>query len=131
MRDAITFTPVGTAGMAFEVRSPHGRQLHLSGPLETIEPHATSDNTIIANSALINNAGAYAKHEKQYRRLKDPEKRKSHGKQADERAKTAVTKRLIGVAQKLASLEFVSNACNVLGNLDSGMCSQWFSTTLD
>jgi len=90
MQDAITFRPAGSAGMTCEVRSPYGLKLHLSGTLDIIEPEAAGDEAMTANPALIHNAWAYAKHEKQYRRLKDLEKRKSHRKQADDYAKTAV-----------------------------------------
>lgn len=78
MQDAITFRPVGAAGMTCEVRSPHGRKPELSGTLKTVEPEASGDEVMTSNPALVHNAWACAKHDQQYRRLKDPEKRKSH-----------------------------------------------------
>ena len=75
--------------MKCEVRSKQGRVLRLSGTLEQIEPQATGDEHMVANPALVHNAWAYAKHEKQRRRLKSPEKRESHEKQAEVHAKTA------------------------------------------
>lgn len=89
MQDAITFTPSGIEGMTCEIRSPGGLKLLLSGSLDTIEPDAAGDDLMVANPALIHNAWAYAKHEKQYRRLKALEKRKSHRRQASEYAKIA------------------------------------------
>ena len=85
----ISFKPVGHNGMACEVRSPKGYVLRLHGTLEDVEPQASGDEAMIANPALVHNAWAYAKHEKQRRRLKSPEKRESHRKQAGAHAKTA------------------------------------------
>ncbi len=95
--DLIGFKPVGHDGMKCEVRSPQGRFLQLIGTLATVESEASGDETMIANRSLVHNAWAFAKHEKQYfakhekqyRRLKNPEKRQSHRKQADAHAKTA------------------------------------------
>jgi hypothetical protein len=76
--------------MKCEVRSREGRVVRVSGTLADIEPHAEGDSSMLRNAALIHNAWAYAKHEKQFRRLRLEEKRASHRKQADLHAKTAV-----------------------------------------
>ena len=86
---AVSFKPVSHDGMICEVRSPQGRLLRLTGTLSTIEPKAEGDDAMVENPALVHNAWAYAKHEKQYRRFKNEEKRTSHRKQADAYAKTA------------------------------------------
>jgi pimeloyl-ACP methyl ester carboxylesterase len=86
---AVLFKPVSHDGMICEVRSPQGRLLRLTGTLSTIEPKAEGDDAMVENPALVHNAWAYAKHEKQYRRFKNEEKRISHRKQADAYAKTA------------------------------------------
>lgn len=86
---AVSFKPVSHDGMMCEVRSPHGRVLRLTGKLETIEPEVEGDDAMLANPALVHNAWAYAKHEKQYRKFKAEEKRTSHRKQADAHAETA------------------------------------------
>jgi hypothetical protein len=85
----VEFTPVGSDGMKCEVRSRQGHVLRVSGTLADIEPHTDGDDRMRHNAALVHNAWAYAKHEKQFRRLKLEEKRASHRKQADLHAKTA------------------------------------------
>lgn len=89
MSEAVSFKPVSHDGMICEVRSPQGRLLRLSGKLDTVEPDTEGDDVMVENRALINNAWSYAKHELQYRRLKNDEKRASHRKQADAHAKVA------------------------------------------
>lgn len=86
---AVSFKPVSHDGMVCEVRSPQGRVLRLAGTMSTIEPNAEGDDAMVENPALVHNAWAYAKHEKQYRRFRNEEKRVSHRKQADAHAKTA------------------------------------------
>lgn len=86
---AVSFKPISHDGMICEVRSLHGRLLRLTGTLSAVEPTAEGDDTMVGNQALIHNAWAYAKHEKQYRRLKNEEKRASHRRQADAHAETA------------------------------------------
>lgn len=89
MSATITFTPASHHGMSCEVRSPLGHRLEVSGTLTTVEPHIEGDDPMLSNVALVHNAWAYAKHEKQFRRLKNLEKRKSHRSQADAHAATA------------------------------------------
>lgn len=87
--DGISFKPVSHDGMICEVRSPTGRRLTLSGTLTDIEPKAEGDEAMLRNPALRHNAWAYAKNEKQFRRFKLEEKKKSHRKLADSHAVTA------------------------------------------
>ena len=86
---AVSFKPVSHDGMICEVRSPQGRRLRLTGTLSAVEPEADGDDVMVENPALVHNAWAYAKHEKQYRKFKNEEKRASHRKQADAHSKTA------------------------------------------
>lgn len=126
MQDVISFRPKGTAGMTCEVRSPHGRRLQLCGTLEMIEPEVSGDDAMAANPALIHNAWAYAKHEKQFRRLKDPEKCTSHRKQADEHAETAVAIAELIDALGSATKSGWCSACYTLSThreLDMGLLS--------
>ncbi|MFW0796185.1 DUF726 domain-containing protein [Gordonia sp. CPCC 205515] len=88
MPATITYTP-DRDGMVCDLRSPMGLQLNLTGTLETIEPTVQGDDAMMSNPALVHNAWAFAKHEKQFRKYKLPEKKKSHRKQADAHAKTA------------------------------------------
>lgn len=87
--DGITFIPVAHDGMVCEVRSPMGNLLRLTGTLTDIEPAVEGDDAMVQNPALVHNAWAYAKHEKQFRRFKLDEKKKSHRRQADAHAMTA------------------------------------------
>ncbi|MGP3707157.1 DUF726 domain-containing protein [Gordonia paraffinivorans] len=99
MSATVTYTPVSHDGMKCEVRSPMGRKLELSGTLETIEPELTGDEAMMRNAALVHNAWAFAKHEKQFRRFKLAEKKKSHRAQADAHEKTAA-----GIAELIDAL---------------------------
>lgn len=68
---------------------------------------------MLRNPALVHNAWAYAKHEKESRVLKDPEKKASHHKQAKAHAETA---------EKIAEL------VDELGHSTrSGWCSSCFT----
>ncbi|MGW9263168.1 DUF726 domain-containing protein [Gordonia terrae] len=109
----VTYTPVSHDGMKCEVRSPLGLRLSLSGTVETIEPTAEGDPDMIGNAALVHNAWAYAKHEKQFRKFKLEEKKKSHRKQADAHEKTVK-----GIAELIDALTDASR---------SGWCSGCFT----
>ncbi|MGV0698960.1 DUF726 domain-containing protein [Mycolicibacter sinensis] len=89
VRNGIFFKPVSHDGMICEVRSPMGRLLALTGTLTDVEPKVEGDEAMLRNPALRHNAWAYAKNEKQFRKFKLEEKKKSYRKLADSHAKTA------------------------------------------
>lgn len=99
MASNVTFTPMKEHGIACSIRSPRGRSLSLSGDLTDVEPIADGHPMMVRNRALVLNLWAYGKHEKQYRMLRNQEKRHSYAKQAEAHKKIA-----IGIA-KLIDLE--------------------------
>ena len=86
METNVTFTPMKGNGIACSVRSPQGRLLSLSGALTDTEPLVDGHPKMVRNHALVHNLWAYGKHEKQYRVLRNQEKRASHAKQAKAQA---------------------------------------------
>lgn len=75
--------------------------LRLSGAIDDSSPRVSGDAALRANPALVANAWAYATHEFVYRRLRAPEKRKSHRKQADHHA--AVTRAIADLVDQLGA----------------------------
>jgi pimeloyl-ACP methyl ester carboxylesterase len=94
MGASITFTPTKGRGVACSIRSPQGRSLSLSGALDDVEPVADGHPDMRQNRTLLHNLWAYGKFEKQYRLLRNEEKRQSYAKQARAHAKVA-----LGMAQ--------------------------------
>ena len=90
MESQATFTPVGRSGLTCSIKSPRGLSLSLSGVLSDIEPDSDGDLAMVGNHALVLNLWAFGKHEKQYRLLRNPEKRKSHERQAKLHKKVAI-----------------------------------------
>lgn len=89
METKVIFTAMKGNGIACSIRSPQGRSLSLSGALSDIEPIVEGNPTMVRNRALVHNLWAYGKHEKQYRILRNHEKRASHARQAKAHKKVA------------------------------------------
>jgi pimeloyl-ACP methyl ester carboxylesterase len=79
----IEYRPIGTAGYQCVLTSDSGRELHVRFDSAEGEPKADGDEPLVGNASLKALLLSYAAHEYQYRRLRAPEKRKSHREQAD------------------------------------------------
>lgn len=86
----VTFAPLGQSGMRCYLTSPSGLHIELRGSLEDIEPALQGDPPLTTNRALVQNLWAFAKHEKQFRRLRNEESRRGHRRSADAHVDTAV-----------------------------------------
>jgi hypothetical protein len=86
----VTFTPMKEIGIACTIRSAQGRSLALSGTLADVEPISNGHPAMVRNRALLHNLWSFGKFEKQYRVLRNREKRDSFAKQADAHKKVAV-----------------------------------------
>jgi hypothetical protein len=64
--------------------------LELSGALSDVEPNSDGDPAMVRNRALLHNLWSYGKFEKQYRLLRNREKRDSFARQAEAHRKVAV-----------------------------------------
>lgn len=79
MASNVTFTPTKGNGIRCAIRSPQGWSLSLCGALTDIEPPTVDGHpAMVRNRALVKNLWAYGKHEKQFRMLRNQEKRASH-----------------------------------------------------
>lgn len=90
MTQRVTFTSTMGTGFSCGIRSPQGRSLDLSGNLADPEPKISGDPAMVRNRTLVNNLWAFGKHEKQFRVLRNAEKRASHAKQAADHKQIAV-----------------------------------------
>jgi pimeloyl-ACP methyl ester carboxylesterase len=94
----IGYRPIGRTGYECVLRSDSGRELHLAFDTADGEPKADGDELLVGNASLKALLLSYATHEYQYRRLRAPEKRTSHRKQADSDRRDAMT--LVGLLEQ-------------------------------
>ncbi len=91
MAPNVTFKSIKGKGIECSIRSPQGRSLSLSGTILDVEAkRSDGDPRMVCNRALVQNLWAYGKYEKQYRLLRNEEKRRSCAKQAEAHKKIAI-----------------------------------------
>lgn len=140
METKVIFAAMKGNGIACSIRSPQGRSLSLSGVLTDIEPIVDGDPPMARNRALVHNLWAYGKHEKQYRMLRNQEKRASHARQAKAHKKVAIgIAKLIDVEGTITRAGWCS-ACLTrgehrkleqgLGKIPAYLCTECGSPTL-
>lgn len=111
----VTYAPLGE-GMRCYLTSPAGLRIELRGGLADVEPAMQGDAPLTANRTMVQNLWSFAKHEKQYRRLRNEESRAGHRKSADAHGEAAV---------KIA--ELVDHRSS--DSTRSGWCSACFALT--
>jgi len=87
---SVKYSPAGRDRFEVVVTVP-GSSLTVSGSLADTTPATHGSLVLAGNPALVASAWAFAKHEAYRRRLRSPEKRKSHEKQAEEHHRAAAT----------------------------------------